>query len=97
MHNPTIKIIKNIIIIPCVCKFQARASKFPPGVIITQNPAESETIIAVERVQKDYKRYRDWRDCFDKLRQSHRRSGKDYSRKKLTNIATFYSKLVSEF
>jgi hypothetical protein len=90
-------IFVNINIIPCVCKFQARATKFQAGVIVMQNPAESETVTTENRVEMDYKRYRDWRDCFYKLRQSHRMSGKDYSRKKLTNIATFYSKLVSEF
>jgi hypothetical protein len=86
--------------IPCVCKFQTRASKFQPGVIVMQNPAESaesEIETTVEWVQKDYQRYRDWTDCFNRMRQSHRGLGNDYSRKRLTNIAKFYSKLVSEF
>jgi hypothetical protein len=89
--------VKKNVINPCVYKFQAVSSKFEPGVVAVQDPAEDETARTVEQVQKDYQRYRDWTVCFHKLRQSHRKSGKDYSRKKLTNIATFYSKLVSEF
>lgn len=74
---------------------RAGASKFRPGVAVIQDSAESQAMRAVGRVETDYHRYRDWTVCFHKLRQKHRKCGKEYSRKKLTNVATFYSKLAT--
>jgi hypothetical protein len=83
--------------IPWFCIFQAGTSKLRPGVAVKQDPAKCEAVRTLERVEKDYHRDRDWTICFHKLRQKHRNCGEEYSRKKLTNVATFYSKLVSEF
>ncbi|PNF30667.1 hypothetical protein B7P43_G06102 [Cryptotermes secundus] len=68
---------------------RAGTSELRPGV------AKGEAVRSVDWVEKDYHRYRDWTVCFRKLREKHHRCGGEYSRKKMTTVATFYSKLAT--